>query len=121
MPILLGEAGEAEDAWNRDYHRLNERYGFGWSFWTYKNLESSASVVNVTAPKGWTRIAAAGSMADPSLEKAGLTRAEAKAILWDYLDAIRLARTQVNVCYIRSLDLGADLPDSPCPRPAKWP
>jgi hypothetical protein len=121
VPILLGEAGEADDSWNLAYHRLNERYGFGWSFWTYKNLDSWASVVTVTPPKDWARIVSAGSMPAPSLDKAGLTRAEAKAILWDYLDAIRLKNARLNVCYVRSLDLGADLPDAPCPRPPKWP
>jgi hypothetical protein len=118
-PILLGEAGEATDQWNRDYSALNERFGFGWSFWTYKNLASHASVVTVTPPEGWRKIAALGSMASPSLEKAGLTRDEAKAILAAYLDAIVLRNAQINPCYIRSLGLADDIPGT-CPPVQEW-
>lgn len=101
--MLVGEAGEATDQWNLEFRLLNERVGFGWSFWTYKNLESKSTMVSVVAPKGWDRIVAAGSMADPSLDKVGLTRAEAKDILWRYLDAIELSRARISPCYIQSL------------------
>jgi len=117
-PVLLGEAGEASDQWNREYHALNERFGFGWCFWTYKNLGSAASVVSVVPPPGWERMAALGSMSNPSLAKAGLTRGEAEDILGRYLDAIVLSNAQVNPCYARSLGLGGDL-DGPCPQAMK--
>ena len=121
VPILLGEAGEADDTWNREYHALNEKFGFGWSFWTYKNLESSASVVDVIAPEGWEKIVAAGSMPSPSLNGAGLTRPQAKAILWRYLDAVRLDHARINTCYIHSLGLGQAMPEEPCPVARKFP
>lgn len=114
VPILLGEAGEATNKWNREYSALNERFGFGWSFWTYKNLDSPSTVVSITPPPGWSKIVALGSMRDPSLEKAGLTRAEAKAILWAYLDAVELKNASVNRCYIQSLGLGEGM-EGPCP------
>ncbi len=102
-PVLLGEAGEYNDPWNHGFRLLNERFGFGWSFWAYKNMDTPATMVSVTPPQGWKMIAAAGSMADPSLDKVGLTRAEAKAILWNYLDAIALPNARVNRCYVWSL------------------
>ena len=106
VPVLLGEAGESNNQWNWDFHRLNERFGFGWSFWTYKNLDSKATVVNITPPKGWDRIVALGSMPYPTLEKAGLSRVEAKEILWSYLDSISLQNAHISRCYIQSLGLG---------------
>ena len=102
-PVLLGEAGEANDPWNQAFRLLNERFGFGWSFWAYKNLDTPTAMVSVLPPQGWDKIVALGSMADPSLEAAGLSRAEAKAILWRYLDAISLGNAHVNPCYIQSL------------------
>lgn len=113
-PILLGEAGEATNQWNRDYVALNERFGFGWSFWTYKNLNAPASVVSVIPPAGWNKIVALGSMNAPTLAKADLTRDEARTILFAYLDAIRLEQATVNPCYVQSLGLGAHL-SGPCP------
>ncbi|WP_161539554.1 glycoside hydrolase family 5 protein [Paramagnetospirillum kuznetsovii] len=103
VPILLGEAGEFNNQWNRAFRALNERFGFGWSFWSYKNLDSPTAMVSVTSPPGWDKIAKAGSMPDPSLAKAGLSRQEAKAILWAYLDALALGNAKVDDCYVRSL------------------
>ncbi len=39
VPLLIGETGEATDDWNDKYRRLHERFGIGWSFWAYKNLD----------------------------------------------------------------------------------
>jgi hypothetical protein len=58
-------------------------------------------------------------MSQPSLEKAGLSRDEAKAILWAYLDAIQLHNAQINPCYIRSLGLADDIPGT-CPPKVEW-
>jgi endoglucanase len=109
VPILLGEAGEATDAWNEGFRTLNEKHGFGWSFWTYKNLSTPSTVVSIPAPEGWEKIAALGSMAAPTLEKAGLTRDEARVILNAYLDAILFSKAEVRPCYLRSLGLAPAL------------
>lgn len=104
VPILLGEAGEAANEWNAKFRTLNERFGFGWSFWTYKNLASTSTIASVPMPQGWHKLAALGSMFSPSLEKVGLTREEARRILNAYLEAIRFSNTRLNACYLRSLD-----------------
>ena len=104
VPILLGEAGEAANEWNVKFRTLNERFGFGWSFWTYKNLASTSTIASVPMPQGWHKLAALGSMFSPSLEKVGLTREEARRILNAYLEAIRFSNTRLNACYLRSLD-----------------
>jgi hypothetical protein len=111
--ILVGEAGEATDQWNFEFRRLNERFGFGWSFWTYKNLDSPSTMVSIVAPPGWEKIAKAGSIDDPSPEAVGLTRAEAHEILWRYLDAVDLSRARVSPCYVQSLTRAAAM-DGPC-------
>ena len=108
-PVLLGESGEATNRWNRDFRLLNERHGFGWLFWTYKNLDTPSTVASARMPAGWEKIAALGSMKDPSLERAGLDRAEARRILDDYLEAIRFRNIRINPCYLRSLGLAEAL------------
>jgi hypothetical protein len=57
-------------------------------------------------PDGWSKIQAFGNSlprAWPGLPKPG--REEAKAILWAYLDAIRLENGRVNEGYLRSLGM----------------
>ncbi len=100
VPVFLGEAGEFEDRWNRDFRRLNESVGFGWSFWTYKNLDETQSVVSIVKPQGWDKIALAGSGGTPDLAPG-----EAKTILWSYLDAIRFRNVRINGGYLRSLGM----------------
>ena len=40
VPLLIGETGELTDNWNDRFRRLHERFGIGWCFWPYKNLDS---------------------------------------------------------------------------------
>lgn len=104
VPVLLGEAGEYDDQWNRDFHALNERFGIGWCFWPYKNLDEQQSVVSIPKPAGWDKIAAAGSGQTPSFAPG-----EAKTILWAYLEAMRFKNLTINDGYVRSLGLGMGL------------
>ncbi len=110
VPIFLGEAGELNDAWNAAFRRLHELFGIGWCFWTYKNLDSSSTVVSIPKPAGWDAIAAAGSGAIAAgADGEALTQAEARAIGRDYLSAIAFAHGQINAGYLRSL--GLQVPD----------
>ena len=36
---MIGETGEYNDGWNAKWRALHERFGIGWVFWPYKNLE----------------------------------------------------------------------------------
>ena len=101
VPILIGETGEYSISWNEKFHRLQERFGIGWCFWTYKNLETDLSVVSIQKPKGWDLIADAGSSSGAPLPP----REEAQAILDSYLEAAKFKNVRVNADYINSLGL----------------
>ena len=112
VPVLLGEAGEFNNRWNHEYRLLNERNRMGWSYWTYKNLASPTTIASIRPPAGWDKIMAMAAMADPDLEKAGLTRSEARTILDAYLEAIRFRDVEIRPCYLRSLGLAPDLEEA---------
>lgn len=103
VPVLIGETGEYNNAWNAKFHALNERLGIGWIFWPYKNLDSDLAVVSINKPAGWDLIAAAGSAEHPVLPP----REEAQAILDAYLDAAKFKNVHVNAAYLNSLGLTA--------------
>jgi hypothetical protein len=108
VPLFLGEAGELTDSWNTAFRRLHETFGIGWCFWTYKNLDSSSTVVSIPRPPGWDAIAAAGSAPPPRPGTAArLSQSEAVAIGRQYLDAIKFINGQVNRGYLNSLGLSA--------------
>ena len=58
VPLFLGETGELTDEWNARFRKLNETHGIGWSFWTYKNLDTPSTVVSIPRPDGWNEIVA---------------------------------------------------------------
>jgi endoglucanase len=103
VPLLIGETGELTDDWNNRFRRLNERFGVGWCFWPYKNLDSSTAVVSIEKPAGWDLIASAGS-ADIKPEDLP-PREQALAILNAYLEAARFENGRINGGYLNSLGL----------------
>ena len=105
VPLLIGETGELTDGWNESFRRLNERFGIGWCFWPYKNLDSDTTVVSIQKPAGWDLIANAGS-ADVKPESLP-PREQALAILNAYLEAARFENVRVNGGYLDSLGLAA--------------
>jgi hypothetical protein len=106
VPVFLGESGELNDAWNAAFRSLHERMGIGWSFWTYKNLDSTSTVVSIAKPPGWDAIIAAADTPPERWSDATLpTRAAARATLAAYLDAIELRHATVRRSYLVSLGL----------------
>jgi endoglucanase len=103
VPILIGETGEFNNGWNDKFRRLNERFGFGWIFWPYKNLDSDLSVVTIERPPGWDLIAGAGSTSTAELPP----RAQVQAVLDAYLEAAKFKNVRVNAEYLQSLGLAA--------------
>ena len=101
VPVLIGETGEYNNAWNEKFRQLNERFGFGWIFWPYKNLDSDLSVVSIQKPPGWDLIADAGSSGPLP------PREQARTILDAYLEAAKFKNVRVNAGYLKSLGLVA--------------
>jgi endoglucanase len=107
VPLLIGETGEGSYEWNAKFRLLNEKFGIGWCFWPYKNLESQTSVVSIREPAGWKLVAHAGSAAAPIALDPPVSREQALTILNAYLEAARFANVRVNKDYLVSLGLAA--------------
>ena len=101
VPLFLGETGELTDDWNEGFRKLHEAHGIGWSFWTYKNLDTPSTVVSIPRPEGWAEIVAYadGTRADrpPDELIARATR--------QYLDGIVFRNATVRWSYLASLGL----------------
>jgi endoglucanase len=101
VPLLLGETGELTDDWNAGFRKLHEAHDIGWSFWTYKNLDSPSTVVSIPRPEGWNEIVAYADgrtttkPADALIEKA----------VQQYLSGIPLKSATVRWSYLASLGL----------------
>lgn len=111
VPIFIGETGELNDDWNQKFRTLNERFGLGWSFWTYKNLDTPSTVSSINRPQGWDAIALFGSVPKsqwPTMEKP--SREQVAATLRAYIENARFANTTIRASYVASLGLSATCP-----------
>ena len=108
VPLLIGETGEYNNAWNKSFRELHEQFGIGWVFWPYKSLDAETAVVSIAKPDGWDLIAGAGSTDDKVYAPGALPpRAQALAILNAYLQAAKFENGHVNGEYLNSLGLAA--------------
>jgi len=107
VPLFLGETGELTDAWNADFRKLHEAHDIGWSFWTYKNLDTTSTVVSVPLPDHWDEIAAFADGRGPKPPAALIDRA-----IGQYLAGIQFANATIRWSYLSSLGLKA-APDKP--------
>jgi aryl-phospho-beta-D-glucosidase BglC (GH1 family) len=103
VPLFLGETGELTDDWNEGFRKLHESHGVGWSFWTYKNLDTPSTVVSIPRPEGWNEIVAfADFLTSTRPPDEQIARAMAQ-----YLDNMRLPNATVRWSYLASLGLRA--------------
>ena len=101
VPLFLGEAGEFTDEWNDEFRRLHESHGIGWAFWSYKNLDTTSTVVSIPLPDGWSEIVAFVDGIRPERpSQAVIDRAIA-----GYLDGIRFRNGVIRWSYLKSLGL----------------
>jgi endoglucanase len=108
VPLLIGETGESNNAWNAAFRRLHESLDIGWCFWTYKNLDTPSTVVSIPRPAGWSLIAKAGGENFERDEPISASvRQEAQTILDRYLEGAKLENAHVNADYLTSLGLTA--------------
>ena len=111
MPLFLGETGELTDEWNARFRRLHETHGIGWSFWTYKNLDTPSTVVSIPRPEGWSEIVAfADGKRTDKPDEALIDRA-----IVEYLDGIRFRNGVVRWSYLESSGLKGLRNPSPSP------
>ena len=53
VPILMGESGENNDEWVKDFRELLDKNGIHWTFWPYKKMENTSGPMNFNKPSGY--------------------------------------------------------------------
>lgn len=101
VPLFLGETGELTDEWNSRFRNLHDTHGIGWSFWTYKNLDTPSTVVSIPRPDGWSEIVAFADGTRAEKPDAALI----DIAMAQYLEGIRFRNGIVRWSYLDSLGL----------------
>ncbi len=53
VPILMGESGENEDQWVKDFRELLDEHKIHWTFWPYKKMDNTSGPINFKKPEGY--------------------------------------------------------------------
>ena len=53
VPILMGESGENEDEWVKNFRELLDENEIHWTFWPYKKMDNTRGPMNFDKPSGY--------------------------------------------------------------------
>lgn len=107
-PMYMGETGENTDEWVDSFRRALDAAQIGWTFWTYKRLDTPRSFVSVPLPEGWQTVCdflAADRSDYGAIRAARPDPAACRRALDAYLENCRFDRCRRNAGYITALGL----------------
>ena len=108
LPMYMGETGENTDEWVESFRTALEGANIGWTFWTYKKLDSTTSFASIPKPEGWEGIQEF-LKADRSeyalIREARGDQAEYRKSLDEYLENCLFTNCDINEGYISALGL----------------
>lgn len=106
VPLFIGETGELTDEWNEGFRTLLEAHGIGWSFWTYKNLDTPSTIVSITRPADWNHVVAVADRPRARWnDPLPVSRERLHDALGQYLEGTRFANGTIRWSYLKSLGL----------------
>ncbi len=108
VPIWMGESGENNDQWIKEFRTTLEDNNIGWCFWPYKKLEATSNVVSINKPEDYDLIINFAESDRNSYEKIRNNKPDAaktKKILAEYLENIKMKNCKVNKGYLNALGL----------------
>ncbi len=53
VPIYIGETGENNDEWIKNFRTLLEKNNIGWNYWPYKKMDAKSSIMQFKQPDGY--------------------------------------------------------------------
>ncbi|MGI4750832.1 MAG: glycoside hydrolase family 5 protein [Janthinobacterium lividum] len=53
VPIYIGETGENNDEWIKNFRLLLEKNNIGWNYWPYKKMDAKSSIVQFKQPANY--------------------------------------------------------------------
>ena len=98
VPFWMGESGENNNNWYRSVTDLLEANNIGWAWWTIKKVGSESGIMNVKRPAGYGKVIDywSGTGVKPG-------RGEAKAILMELAENVKIEKCEINYGVIEAL------------------
>jgi endoglucanase len=108
VPLFMGESGENNDAWIASFAGVLNEERVHWTFWPYKKMHASSSLVAFEKPEGWDAIVAWskrpwGVGAAEKRAAARPSREAVRATFKDLIKKIQFENCRVNHGYMKAL------------------
>ena len=110
-PMYMGETGENTDEWVKSFREALEKNGIGWTFWTYKRLDTGRSFVSIEKPEGWDDLVSfidSDRSTFAALRENAPDRELCRKALEEYLEGCKFGNCRVNRSYIEALGLSSE-------------
>lgn len=107
-PMYMGETGENTDEWVADFRKALDDAGIGWTFWTYKRLDTTRSFVSVPLPAEWQTLVDftdADRTTYAAIRENRPDMAVVRQAMEEYLENCRFENCTKNAGYISALGL----------------
>lgn len=113
VPILMGESGENEDDWVRQFRELLDANDIHWTFWPYKKMDNTRGPMNFEKPLGYdnfVKYAESDRSAFASIRSLkdsidGIKPVEIVALLNQYVENSKFENCYPNKGYCEALGL----------------
>lgn len=113
VPILMGESGENEDEWIKDFRELLDKNAIHWTFWPYKKMDNTRGPMNFPKPDGYDNFTKYAESDRRSYKKLravkdsieGIKPEEIKTILNQFVENSKFENCYPNKGYCKALGL----------------
>ncbi|MDQ1770602.1 glycoside hydrolase family 5 protein [Labilibaculum euxinus] len=111
VPLLMGESGENEDAWVKDFRELLDKNDIHWTFWPYKKMDNTRGPMNFNEPIGYDNFITYAESDRSSFRNiralrdsiGGIKREEIVAVLKQFVENSRFENCYPNEGYCKAL------------------
>ncbi len=115
VPILMGESGENEDEWVKQFRELLDENDIHWTFWPYKKMDNTRGPMNFDKPDGYDNFVKYAESDRSSFGRIralkdsldGIRPEEIVAILNQFVENSKFENCYPNVGYCEALGLKA--------------
>jgi hypothetical protein len=113
VPILMGESGENEDAWVKQFRELLDKNKIHWTFWPYKKMDNTRGPMNFDKPRGYDNFIKYAESDRSSFKKIralkdsipGIKPEEIVAVLNQFVENSKFENCYPNAGYCEALGL----------------
>ena len=108
LPIYMGETGENSDQWVASWTRLMERNNIGWTYWPYKKMSKSSSMMGITQPENWDKVIGFTQSSRNGFDEIRKARPDQelmKKALQQWVENSKFSNCTVNEGYVKAMGM----------------